>query len=83
MIVCSCARISDRDIREAIGWMRAADPATVITPGRIYRALGKAPDCGGCVRLFVEQMRKDANLAVPEPGRGSRPSSIPGASDEG
>ena len=40
--------------------MRASDPYTLITPGKIYRALGKAADCGGCIRLFVEQMRADA-----------------------
>ncbi len=65
MIVCSCTGVTDRDIRQAIAWMRASDPYTLITPGKIYRALGKAADCGGCVRLFVEQMRTDANLAVP------------------
>ena len=65
MIVCSCTRITDTDIRQAIAWMRAADPYTLITPGKIYRALGKAPGCGGCIRLFVERMRADDNLAVP------------------
>ena len=45
--------------------MRASDPYTLITPGKIYRALGKKPDCGGCIRLFVEKMRADDNLAVP------------------
>ena len=65
MIVCSCARITDTDINQAIAWMRAADPYTLITPGKIYRALGKTPDCGACIRLFVEQMRADDKLAVP------------------
>jgi len=65
MIVCSCTGVTDRDIRDAIAWMRAADPYTLITPGKIYRALGKSVNCGGCVRLFVETMRKDGNLAVP------------------
>jgi len=65
MIVCSCTGVTDRDIRQAIAWMRAADPYTLITPGKIYRALGKSVDCGGCVRVFVEQMRADGNLAVP------------------
>jgi len=65
MIVCSCTGITDREIREAIAWMRAADPYTLITPGKIYRALGKSADCGGCVRLFVDQVRKDENFAVP------------------
>lgn len=65
MIVCSCLGISDRDIHAAIRWMRAADPETLITPGKVYRALGKAPDCGGCIRLFVAEMRSNPALRVP------------------
>lgn len=65
MIVCSCTGVTDRDITQAIAWMRAADPYALITPGKIYRALGKSVECGGCIRLFVAQMRADANLAVP------------------
>jgi bacterioferritin-associated ferredoxin len=72
MIVCSCSRVTDSDIRDAIAWMRAADPHTVITPGKIYRALGKSAQCGGCIRLFVERMRADDNLAVPVELRGLR-----------
>ena len=72
MIVCSCTGVTDRDIREAIAWMRAADPYTLITPGKIYRALGKSAECGGCIRLFVEKMRQDDNLAVPVELRGLR-----------
>ncbi len=70
MIVCSCTGVTDRDIHQAIDWMRDSDPYTLITPGKIYRALGKAPDCGGCVRLFVEQMRCNARLGVPAELRG-------------
>ena len=72
MIVCSCTGVTDRDIREAIAWMRAADPYTLITPGKIYRALGKSAECGGCIRLFVDKMRQDDNLAVPAELRGLR-----------
>jgi bacterioferritin-associated ferredoxin len=72
MIVCSCTGTTDRDIREAIAWMRASDPLTLITPGRIYRALGKAPQCGGCIRLFVEKMRGEDRMAVPRELRGLR-----------
>jgi bacterioferritin-associated ferredoxin len=69
MIVCSCMRITDRDIQAAISWMRAADPHTLITPGKVYRALGKAPDCGGCIKLFVAEMRQSRQLPVaPEHG---------------
>lgn len=72
MIICSCSRVSDSDIRDAIAWMRASDPYALITPGKIFRALGKAAECGGCIRLFVETMRKDENLAVPAELRGLR-----------
>ena len=70
MIVCHCTRISDHDIARAIDWMRASDPHVIITPGRIYRALGKAAVCGGCVGLFVDKMRANDNLAVPANLRG-------------
>lgn len=72
MIICSCQRISDRDIHAAIDWMRAADPAVVITPGRVYRALGKSAECGGCIRLFLSEMRQNENLPVPVELRGLR-----------
>ncbi len=65
MIVCSCQNISDRDIDAAINWMRAADPMAVVTPGKIYHALGKRADCGGCMPLFLATMRKNANTEVP------------------
>ncbi len=65
MIVCHCARISDGDIRAAISWMRAADPHAIITRGKIYRALGKWPDCGGCIPLFMSTMSKSDAFGVP------------------
>ncbi len=65
MIICHCQGISDADIDVAIDWMRASDPHTLITPGKIYRALGKAADCGACLPLFLSEMRKNENLKVP------------------
>jgi bacterioferritin-associated ferredoxin len=73
MIVCHCQSITDRDIRAAIGWMRASDPDTVITSGRIYRALGKRADCGGCMPLFLETMRGTAAFRVPAEPPSLRP----------
>ncbi len=74
MIVCSCSRITDRDIHVAIDWMRAADPYALITPGKVYRALGKRPDCGGCIRLFIANMRASGALEV----RNDRAGEVPG-----
>lgn len=65
MIVCHCMGISDRDIRAAVDWMRAADPDTIITPGKIYHALGKRADCGGCMPVFLATMRDCDSLRVP------------------
>ncbi len=65
MIVCHCTGITDREIDAAIDWMRAADPETIITPGKVYRALGRAADCGGCMSLFVATMRRNGNTEVP------------------
>ncbi|MGR3720099.1 MAG: (2Fe-2S)-binding protein, partial [Paracoccus sp. (in: a-proteobacteria)] len=56
MIVCHCTQITDHQIRAAIDWMRAADPQTIITPGKVYHALGQRPDCGGCMKLFLDTM---------------------------
>jgi len=66
VIICSCRGIKARDIHSAIDWMRASDPHTLITPGKVYRALGTSPDCGGCVRLFVAEMRHNPRLRVPD-----------------
>ena len=64
MMVCHCMTISDHDIRAAVGWMRAADPDTVITPGKVYHALGKRADCGGCMPLFLDTMRRCDGFSV-------------------
>lgn len=72
MIICHCTQISDHDIRAAVDWMRASDPQTIITPGKIYHALGKRADCGGCMPLFLDTMRNCDSLAVPPILRGLR-----------
>ena len=72
MIVCHCQNITDSDIHAAIDWMRASDGQTIITPGKIYHALGKKADCGGCMPLFLSTMRRNANMKVPANLRGLR-----------
>lgn len=70
MMICHCQSITDKDVHAAIDWMRAADVDTVITPGKIYRALGKAAECGSCLPLFLSTMRQNQNLGVPMHLRG-------------
>ncbi|WP_209427279.1 (2Fe-2S)-binding protein [Pararhodobacter sp. SW119] len=69
MIVCHCMNIADQDIHAAVDWMRAADPDTIITPRKVYRALGKTADCGGCLPLFLDTMRRCESFPVSAAGR--------------
>jgi len=71
MIICHCKSITDRDIRAAVNWMRAADPDMLITPVRIYRALGKTAECGGCLAAFIDTMRICDSFEIPMQTRGS------------
>ncbi len=66
MMVCHCMTITDHDIRAAVDWMRAADPDTVITSGKVYHALGKRAECGGCMPLFLDTMRRSDGFSVPK-----------------
>lgn len=70
MIVCHCMSITNHEIRAAVDWMRAADPDTIITPRKVYRALGKTADCGGCLPLFLDTMRRCDTLPVANAPRG-------------
>jgi bacterioferritin-associated ferredoxin len=73
MIVCHCMNIADDEIRAAVDWMRASDPDTLITPRKVYRALGKAADCGGCLPLFLDTMRRCASFPIPATGLAEPP----------
>lgn len=56
MIVCSCTMITSKDIAEAVSALRTDDPFVVLTPGTIYRHLGKRPSCGSCLPLITKLM---------------------------
>jgi bacterioferritin-associated ferredoxin len=83
MIVCHCMNITDRDIRSAVDWMRAADPDTIITPGKVFRAMGKRADCGGCLPLMLDTMRVCDTFSVPRAVRGLRRATNTGNGHEG
>lgn len=83
MIICQCQRISDTEIHAAIDWMRASDTYTIITPGKIYHALGKSADCGGCMPLFLATMRQNDNCDVPMELRGLRDQGRQGSRENG
>ncbi|MCZ7676041.1 MAG: (2Fe-2S)-binding protein [Roseovarius sp.] len=70
MIICHCNAITDRDIRAAVDWMRAADPGTLITTGKVFRALGRRSQCGGCLPLFLDTMQQCDSFVIPMHERG-------------
>ena len=51
MIVCHCNHIDHREIEEACTRLVEAHPWRVLTPGAVYKALGRRPRCGGCLPL--------------------------------
>jgi hypothetical protein len=48
--------ITSKDVAEAVTALRTADPLVVLTPGLIYRHLGKRPSCGSCLPLISKLM---------------------------
>ena len=78
MMICHCMSITDHDIRRAVDWMRASDQHTVITPGKVYRALGKRADCGGCLPRFIDTLKECDRFEVPMELRGLRRSMTQG-----
>jgi len=49
VIVCSCNILSCHDIRKGVDTLLSDDLHAVLTPGKIYAALGKRMKCGGCM----------------------------------
>ncbi|MGB6347989.1 MAG: hypothetical protein WBF40_11635 [Methyloceanibacter sp.] len=74
MIVCSCSMITARDVAETVTALRTADPLVVLTPGLIYRHLGKRPSCGSCLPLITKLMvaydEEGMNASGPKARRG-------------
>lgn len=83
MLICSCAVISDHDVRSAVRWMRKSDPLSVVTPGKVYRALGKSPDCGGCIQHFVAAIQVEMPSDLPAELTGLRHQNEGNAGHEG
>jgi hypothetical protein len=48
--------ITSENIAEAVSALRTKDPFVVLTPGLIYRTLGKRPSCGSCLPLMSKLM---------------------------
>ncbi|MEM8743781.1 MAG: hypothetical protein AAGF14_04000 [Pseudomonadota bacterium] len=49
MIVCSCNVICHKEIENVVERMFRADPNVVLTPGKVYKAVGYRPKCATCL----------------------------------
>ena len=62
MIVCHCNVLTKAVITDAIEALVAEDPYRLITPGLVYRQLGKRGKCCGCfpqvVGLIVKRLEE-------------------------
>lgn len=54
MIVCHCNVLTQASITEAIDSLIDEDPYKLITPGVVYRQLGKRGKCCGCFPQVVD-----------------------------
>lgn len=52
MIICSCNRITDHDLRSAMREILGKDAHVIITPGRIVHKLGHKLECARCAALL-------------------------------
>jgi hypothetical protein len=48
MILCSCAVIRETELRDAIRVLHKENPSAPMTPNRVYRQIGRKPDCMAC-----------------------------------
>lgn len=53
MIICHCNVLTEATINETIDGLIGDDPYQLITPGGVYRQLGKTGKCCGCFPRVV------------------------------
>ena len=76
MIVCSCNVVRRADIEAAVARIQARLPNTLITPGLVYKELGRSPDCGVCLCHICELLH---TAEAPSPPRLAKHTSRPSA----
>ena len=64
--------ITAEDVAEAVAAIRTGDPLVVLTPGLIYRYLGKRPSCGSCLPLITKLMVAYDEEGLSASGPGAR-----------
>ncbi|WP_293721530.1 bacterioferritin-associated ferredoxin [Stappia sp.] len=60
VIVCSCNVLTDKELRRAARELQSGPERSVVTPGAVFRALGKRPRCGGCFKTIIPMIHEEA-----------------------
>jgi bacterioferritin-associated ferredoxin len=60
VIVCSCNVLTDKELRRAARELQSGPDRVVVTPGAVFRALGKRPRCGGCFNTIIPMIHEEA-----------------------
>jgi bacterioferritin-associated ferredoxin len=71
MIVCHCNRISRDELEVSIRALLARDPHRVLTPGLVYKQLGKTARCCGCFPLTTKLLVEIVERIRAEEGEGA------------
>lgn len=56
MILCSCTRLTRKDLTSALTRTCAEDPWQVVTPGQAFRLTRQRMRCGHCAALVNEEI---------------------------
>lgn len=58
MIICQCAVIREAEVETAIRSLREKNPKAQITQSRLFKELGKKPDCTDCAPLLNHRITR-------------------------
>lgn len=52
--------LTDKELRRAARELQSGPERSVVTPGAVFRALGKRPRCGGCFSTIIPMIHEEA-----------------------
>ncbi|WP_349359330.1 (2Fe-2S)-binding protein [Stappia sp.] len=52
--------MTDKELRRAARELQAGPDGVIVTPGAVFRALGKRPRCGGCFGSIIPIIHEEA-----------------------
>lgn len=71
MIVCSCTRLTQRELAGCVAEVMAEEPFAIVTPGRLFHRSGRRIECGCCCQLVDRLIAEALKERGGEPARGA------------